>query len=206
MLGGKPLLVQTILHFQLHARIRDVALAVPSDDVDAVRDLCHDFGLDKVTAIVPGGETRQDAVAAGLRALAAGSEIVLTHDAVRPFVSRQDIDAILEALVGLEAAVLASPVPDTLCRAGEGVVLERVDREGVFRLLTPQGFRRDVLERAQESARASDRVYTDEVTMVRALGIEVGLVPCSSPNMKITTPADWEQALWMWDAWNSAVR
>jgi len=201
MLGGKPLLVQTVLPFQRHPAIRDIALAVPSDDLETVRQICSEYALDKVEAIVPGGETRQDSVAAGLRALPPGSEIVFTHDAVRPFVSRSDVDRLLKALDRFEAAVLASPVPDTLCRGDNGIVLERVDREGVFRLLTPQGFRRNVLEQAHDQAMASGNIYTDEVTMVRALGIDVGLVTCSSPNQKITTPADWEQALWMWDAW-----
>lgn len=201
LLGDKPLLVQTTLRFQKHRHVEVIAIAAPKSDVDDVRTMCDDFGLSKVVAVVAGGSIRQDSVRFALASLPASSENVLTHDAVRPFVSSSDIDEVLRALIDHDAAVLVKPVIDTLCRGVDGQVSERVDRAGVFRLLTPQGFRRTVLERGHERAAQESRRYTDEVTLVKDLGIEVVMVPCHSPNIKITTPADWDQARWMWPPW-----
>ncbi|HUF09955.1 MAG TPA: 2-C-methyl-D-erythritol 4-phosphate cytidylyltransferase [Rhodothermales bacterium] len=201
VIGGKPLLVQTALSFERHAQIGAIVIAAPLEDVDDVARMCEDHGVSKVVSIVPGGAVRQESVRAGLQSLDSSIDIVLTHDAVRPFVSAHEIDLLLSTLGDHRAAVLAAPVTDTLCRASGEYVSERVDRDGIFRLLTPQAFRRDVLELGHHRAAREGKTYTDEVTLVKAIGVDVALVPCSSPNLKITTPADWEQAVWMWPAW-----
>ncbi len=204
LLGGKPLLVQTALRFESHPRVDAICVAVPAPEVDEITRMCRNYDLSKVVSIVAGGATRQESVRIALAALPISSRTVLTHDAVRPFVSSDDIDELLAALIDHEAAVLAVPVTDTMCRTRDGLVSERVEREGVFRLLTPQGFRREVLERGHRKAIAESQVFTDEVTLVKSLGIDVKVVSCTSPNVKITTPADWAQALWMWPAWMRA--
>jgi 2-C-methyl-D-erythritol 4-phosphate cytidylyltransferase len=203
LLGGKPLLVQTVLCFERHAGIDAIAIAAPAGDIDVVRAWCREYDLHKVTAVVPGGRTRQESVRAGLDALDDSVDLILTHDAVRPFVSAGDIESLLKTLSNARAAVLAAPVTDTLCRGREGRVTERVDREGVFRLLTPQGFHAQVLRRAHREAASRDRQYTDEVTLVKAIGVDVTLVTSATPNIKVTTPADWQQAHWMWEAWQA---
>ncbi|HLE55705.1 MAG TPA: 2-C-methyl-D-erythritol 4-phosphate cytidylyltransferase [Rhodothermia bacterium] len=203
LIGGKPLLVQTALLFERHTQIDAIVIAAARNEVDDVARMCRDHGVSKVVSVVPGGEMRQESVRAGLASLDSSIEIVLTHDAVRPFVSAVEIDLLLSTLADHRAAVLAAPVTDTLCRAAGECVSERVDRDGIFRLLTPQAFRRDVLELGHELAAREQKIYTDEVTLVKAIGADVALVPCSSPNLKITTPADWEQAVWMWPAWEA---
>lgn len=203
LLGGKPLLVQTVLRFQHHPGVGSIVIAAPHDELEEVQELCSEHGLTKVVSVVPGGNTRQESVRAGLESLDRALNLVLTHDAVRPFVSIADIDALLSMLASCRAAVLAAPVTDTLCRSVDGRVEERVEREGVFRLFTPQGFHRDVLEAGHRNAAENRITYTDEVTLVRAIGVPVTIVPSLSPNLKITTSADWEQALWMWTGWEA---
>ena len=205
-LGGKPLLVQTVLVFERHPAVGTIILVAPAESLGSVRSMCHDYNLSKVEKVVAGGATRQASVQAGLAALDPATEIILTHDGVRPFVSGQDITRLVESLQTNAAAVLSATISDTLCRSSGEMVTERVDRDGVFRLLTPQAFRADILTQAHKKAMTEGGKFTDEVTLVTSAGESVKLIPCTSPNIKITTPLDWEQALWMWPKWEETLQ
>jgi 2-C-methyl-D-erythritol 4-phosphate cytidylyltransferase len=117
---------------------------------------------------------------------------VLVHDAARPFVSPETIDAVISAS-GEGGAVPAVPVADTLKRADakSGLVSETVDRVGLWRAQTPQGFPRKVLEEAFRRAEETGfEAFTDESSLVEAAGFPVRLVPDDPRNIKITTPSD----------------
>jgi len=197
LLSGKPLLVQTALAFERHPRVAAIVIAAPQDGVTEIESLCQDFGLSKVSKVVAGGQIRQDSVRIGLNALPDETTIVITHDAVRPFVAADDIDRVVEEAARSGAASTVATVSDTLCRSNDQLAGETVPRDGLFRMLTPQCFRREILERAHEMA--TDE-FTDEVTIVRAAGYDVTMVETSPINIKITTQSDWDLAAWMWPA------
>lgn len=203
LLGRKPLLIHTVSIFENHPEIEAISIAAPSDEVDEVVALCRENKLHKLAAVVAGGRTRQDSVGAGLRALPHHVSIVLTHDAVRPFITAAEVSRLINQVRISGAAAIAAHVSDTLVRSRSGKAGEAVPREGLYRMLTPQGFRSNVLREAHKLASEADAYYTDEVTLVRAAGHEVDLVEGSPVNIKITTAADWELARWMWPAWES---
>lgn len=201
MLGGRPLLIQTARVFDIHPSISSIVIAVPEAGVEEVRELCSTYGLGKIDAVVSGGRNRQESVWRGLEAVPSDISIVLTHDAVRPFISADEISKLIEAVRRTGAAAIAAPVTDTLVGSQDGNVAANIPREGVFRMLTPQGFDREVLEKAHRRADAEREVFTDEVTLVRSNGQSVCLVEGSVVNIKITTQADWDLTEWMWPAW-----
>jgi 2-C-methyl-D-erythritol 4-phosphate cytidylyltransferase len=140
--------------------------------------------------IVAGGAERTDSVRAGLAALPPACEVVLVHDAARPFVGRDVIDAVIAEARAGRSAIAAVPVSDTLKEAAaDGRTVERtVPRDRLWRAQTPQGFPRQVLEAAH--AAAGDRLATDDAALVERSGGSVRLVPDSARNFKVTTADD----------------
>jgi 2-C-methyl-D-erythritol 4-phosphate cytidylyltransferase len=145
----------------------------------------------KVSAVVPGGERRQDSVREGLRQAPAGFDgVVLVHDAARPLVEVDLVEAVAGAAGAAGAAVPVLPVVDTVKRVRDGLVVETLDREALGSAQTPQGFRFAVLAEAYEAAFRDGVTVTDEATAVERLGAPVRAVPGSPRNRKITTPED----------------
>jgi 2-C-methyl-D-erythritol 4-phosphate cytidylyltransferase len=198
-LGGAPLLVQTLRALERSETVSAIVVAGPEDGLSALSDHLAAFGLRKVHAVVAGGATRQDSVGRALAAAPAGTDLVLVHDAVRPFISRARLAAVAAAAAEHGAAALAVPVADTLRSVRDGLFAEEVDREGLWRMQTPQAARLALLREAHE--RFGDLPGTDEVFLLRQAGARVALVRGEAINFKITTPADWELALAVWPAW-----
>ena len=138
--------------------------------------------------VVAGGATRQESVRAGLEALAPWApDIVLIHDAARPFVAPATVAALLEALTRCDGAIPAVPVADTLKRGIDGTIAGTVPRDGLYRAQTPQAFRFDTilaLHRQQESG------ATDDAALFERAGLPVALVAGHEDNIKITYPED----------------
>jgi 2-C-methyl-D-erythritol 4-phosphate cytidylyltransferase/2-C-methyl-D-erythritol 2,4-cyclodiphosphate synthase len=133
---------------------------------------------------VPGGATRQDSVRAGLLALRAHApDVVLVHDAARPVIPPGTVPALLAALLQHPGAIPAAPVADTLKRAKDGVILETVPREGLFRAQTPQAFRFESLFAAHHAGVTG---ATDDASLLEVLGQTVAIVPGSERNIKLT--------------------
>lgn len=148
---------------------------------------------------VDGGAERQDSVAAGLAALPEGTRMVAVHDGARPLITPEGIRACLAAAEKTGAATCAHPVVDTLKRAdAEGRSLpEKVSRDYLWGMETPQIFRLELLLRAYDYVKAHGLVVTDEVSAVEALGVPTQLVQ-GGANMKITLPGDLELAELIW--------
>lgn len=192
--GGTPLVTWTIERL-LDAGCATVTVAVPAGDLawadSRLRSPEQDRGEQRVR-IVAGGETRQDSVAAALAACAAApAELVAVHDGARPAVDPADFHAAVSVAARRGAAVLGRAVTDTIKRVDDGRVVETLDRRGLFRAETPQVFRREILERALESAAREGFRGTDESALVERLGeIEVAAVEARRPNPKVTRPED----------------
>jgi 2-C-methyl-D-erythritol 4-phosphate cytidylyltransferase len=198
LLGGKPLLLQTLLVFERHPDVAHLIVAVPPDVRDEVASELFRCGLTKLHKVVAGGTTRQDSVARALDAVPESADVVLVHDAVRPFIDDATISATIQAVEEHGAAAVAIPVSDTM-RYGEGGVFgASVSRDGLFAMQTPQGFRRALFESAHAEAAKSGFQATDDVDLVQRAGYPVRIVPGSIFNLKITTPADWELADRLW--------
>jgi 2-C-methyl-D-erythritol 4-phosphate cytidylyltransferase/2-C-methyl-D-erythritol 2,4-cyclodiphosphate synthase len=149
-----------------------------------------------VLAAVPGGATRQASVSAGLHALVPHApELVLVHDAARPFLPSSTIPALLAALRTHDGAIPAVPVADTLKRVQSGRIVATVPRDGLFRAQTPQAFRYHLLRALHATG---DQTATDDAALLEAAGHPVAIVPGSDDNIKLTYREDivrLEQAL-----------
>lgn len=164
------------------AACEGVILVLPEDQVGRV-------ALDvQPDVVVAGGATRSASVRAGLAQVPEGVEAVVVHDAARPLAHPGLFSAVLEALAaGADGAVAAVPVADTLKRVdADGTVVETVDREGLWAVQTPQGFRADVLR----AAHAGKPEATDDAGLVEAAGGRVVVVAGDRRNLKVTDPAD----------------
>lgn len=203
-LGGLSVLEQTVMVFERHPEIDHVVVATPADAVMPLEQELRRIGTTKLWCVVEGGTSRQESVYQALVSIPDRVEVVLVHDAVRPFVTPEAVTKLVHAVRTEGAASLAVPVSDTLRRASDGVFGETVPREGMYRMQTPQGFRREWFRKAHEAARAEGREWTDDVALVQWAGHEVHCVPGVADNVKITTPSDWERAQRMWTLWEQA--
>jgi 2-C-methyl-D-erythritol 4-phosphate cytidylyltransferase len=180
VLGGRRVVDWAVL--AAGAACEGVILVLPEDQVGRV-------ALDvQPDVVVAGGATRSESVRAGLAQVPDGVEAVIVHDAARPLAHPGLFAAVLEALeAGVDGAVAAVPIADTMKRVDvEGAIVETVDRDGLWAVQTPQGFRLDVL-RAAHAAKAE---ATDDAGLVEAAGGRVVVVPGDRRNLKVTDPAD----------------
>ena len=185
--AGQPLLAHAIAPFQECASIERIVLVMASLNLKRGRDLVERYGFTKATALVKGGERRQDSVRLGLEALG-GCDYVAVHDGARPLVTPELIARGLEAARETGAAAPALPIADTVKEAGpNGIVLRTLDRSRLWAVQTPQVFRYDLLLRAHREITAD---VTDDAAMVEALGEPVRLFEGSRANIKVTTVED----------------
>jgi 2-C-methyl-D-erythritol 4-phosphate cytidylyltransferase / 2-C-methyl-D-erythritol 2,4-cyclodiphosphate synthase len=189
-LAGRSVLRRSIDAFRCHEKIDAIRVVISADHQDLYAQAAA--GLD-ILPPVTGGTARQDSVRNGLESLAGmNPDKVLIHDAARPFVTSDVIEGVLAALDRHSGAIPAVPVIDTLKRGARGVIGGTVDRGGLWRAQTPQGFRFDTILEAHR--KLSDRQLTDDAALLEAQGLGVALVPGAEGNFKITTMEDFERA------------
>lgn len=186
-LGGEPLIRHSVRAFET---CRDAGEIVIVCAKERETDVCEAVaGFSKVAAVVAGGETRQESVVNGLGKIR--SPFVAVHDAARPLVTADLISRCLAVADEQGASAAAEPVTDTLQRAdGQGCCAEVVEREGLWRMQTPQVFLTAELRRAMESVRADGVSVTDETSALRRIGGRVFLVENAEWNFKVTYPRD----------------
>jgi 2-C-methyl-D-erythritol 4-phosphate cytidylyltransferase len=196
-LGGTPILIRTVRVFAAISDVSEIYIALRPGEINAFRARLEKEGKEKKVRLVEGGEHRQQSVANALaRVSAAPDDIILVHDAVRPFVTEQIIKEVIFAAERYGAAIAGVPAVDTVKRVertSEGALIKAtVPREKVVMAQTPQGFRYDVLKRAFDEA--GEFQATDEAALVEHSEHDVAVVMGSPRNIKITTPADMELA------------
>jgi 2-C-methyl-D-erythritol 4-phosphate cytidylyltransferase len=195
-LAGRHVIDWSLAPFVSHPACLGVVVVLSSGDVHWAQT---EYALSSLVRVAPGGAQRADSVLSGLDELDARAQPhdwVLVHDAARPCFSRGDLDRLLIAL-GNEAVggLLAAPVVDTLKRADEdNCVAQTVPRTALWRALTPQMFRYELLRSALRHASESPAAVTDEAQAVELLGHRPKLVAGDADNIKITTPEDLERA------------
>jgi 2-C-methyl-D-erythritol 4-phosphate cytidylyltransferase len=198
-LGGIPIVIHTLRKFATCAQVQEIIVATRAAEAEDFNSelLKHQFG--KPLRVVEGGEHRQDSVANALAALkASDDDIVLVHDAVRPFVDPETITGVISAAEKYGAAIAGVPAIDTIKqveRTAEGArITATIPREYIVQAQTPQGFRFGLLQKVFDEARADGFLGTDEASLLERAGHDVWVVMGSPKNIKITTPGDLELA------------
>jgi 2-C-methyl-D-erythritol 4-phosphate cytidylyltransferase len=189
-LNGTSILIHTLRKFELCPEVDELCLAVQTEDQNDIQELLGEAKLAKRVTIAPGGNRRQDSVENCLRTLPRNTALVVVHDAVRPFITSQQIIAAIEEAARSGACIVGTVCVDTVKQVDRTRVLGTIPRDRIVLAQTPQVFRYTLLMEAFKKAREEDYEGTDEASLVEHLGWEVTIVPGSNRNIKITTPED----------------
>ena len=191
-LGGEPLVVHSLRVLQRSSAVDQIILAVPQADLDyCLNDLAVRFGFSKITRVVAGGKERQDSVRHALEHVPEETQIVVVHDAVRPFLTERMVAEVVEAAGREGGAIIALPMRDTVKQVGKEHRIERtVDRQPLWLAQTPQAFRRELLLNAHRKAHAEGVHATDDAFVFEWAGHPVVVVEGSGENIKVTRPED----------------
>jgi 2-C-methyl-D-erythritol 4-phosphate cytidylyltransferase len=194
-LCGKPLVMYSLEAFQASESIEDIVLVVPGHRLDAwSAERLMGSGIGKAAATVAGGATRQQSVFRGLKALPSKSGLVVVHDAARPLVTADMIEAACDLPEGADGVITAYDVTDTIKVVHDGFVVSTPDRESLIAVQTPQAFRFEVLLQAHRAAEEERFAGTDDAVLVERIGGKVAVIPGSRDNVKVTYPEDLELA------------
>ncbi|MDC8448485.1 MAG: 2-C-methyl-D-erythritol 4-phosphate cytidylyltransferase [Nitrospira sp.] len=191
-LGGQPLILHSLRVLQASSVIEGIILAVPQSEMDyCLKEIVAKHHFTKVTKVVPGGQERQDSVRHALEAVHDDVDVVLVHDAVRPFLTEHMVEGVVKTARAKGAAIIALPMKDTVKQVGADHVIERtVDRQSLWLAQTPQAFRRDWLLAAHRKAHAEGVRATDDAYLIEWTGHPVCVVEGSGENIKVTRPED----------------
>lgn len=189
-LGGVPILVHTLRKFMRCSSIEMAIVPMRRPDIAAFEPVLEREGLLGFARLVPGGVHRQDSVYAGMQEVDPLTEVVVVHDAVRPFVDVASIDAVITEARATGSAILAVPCTDTVKQIEKNQVVATLPRDRIVLIQTPQAFRYELLKEGFEKAREEGFYATDESCLVERLGHPVTVLRGSETNIKITKPSD----------------
>lgn len=191
-LGDRPILAHTLEILDKSQAIEEIVVVASKANIESIEnEVIARYSIGKVKKVVLGGPTRFHSVYNGLKYIGADVDFVLVHDAVRPFITHDLITASLEAARDFGGAVVAVPEESTTKDVGEDLFINStLNRERLWRVQTPQAFRRDLLARGYESAINAGIIPTDDSALVERLGHKVKVLMGSYYNIKITTPED----------------
>ena len=200
-LDGQPLVIFTLRRLAASAAITDFFIATRADDVFSLQDKVARAGVGRPARVLHGGDTRQQSVANALAQVDPSTEIVLVHDAVRPFVTSAQVDRVLAEARERGAAILGIPAIDTVKEVKRASLPEDValisatiPRERIVLAQTPQAFSYALIRDAFRKAAQDDVTGSDEAQIVERFGHDVFVVLGSERNLKITRPSDMELA------------
>jgi 2-C-methyl-D-erythritol 4-phosphate cytidylyltransferase len=190
-LGGVPLLIHTLSRFEDCEAVDQIILVLQSNLITDVLALISRHNLKKIARVVGGGAERQDSVYRGIQVIKEEvANIVVVHDAVRPFIRPEEIRAVIARAQNTGAALMAMAAVDTIKQVKSGRVQRTLDRKRIFHAQTPQAFRYPIIREAYERAYADGFTATDDSQLVERIGHRVSVVEGSPINIKITRPFD----------------
>ena len=200
-LDGMPLVIFTLRRLAASSAITDFFIATRAEDIVSLQDRVAKCGLGRPARVVHGGETRQHSVANALAQVDPATEIVLVHDAVRPFVTLEQIERVIAEARARGAAILGIPAIDTIKEVKRGslprdvaLITATIPRERIVQSQTPQAFSYSLLRDAFRRAQQDGATASDEAALVERMGCDVYVVLGSERNLKITRPSDMELA------------
>lgn len=192
-IGKHPILAYTLLKIDRCKSIDRIYLVIPKEDVEFIlNDIISRIKLKKRVNIVKGGKSRQESVYNGLNSIKDECDLIVIHDAVRPFVRIKDIEASILTAAKHRACILGVPVNDTIKKTdGENLDIKgTIPRESLYYAQTPQVFEYSLLKEAHEAAVNNGIKGTDDASLVENLGVPVKIIEGRSTNIKITSSAD----------------
>ena len=200
-LNGTPIAILSLRKIASCALVTDIIVATRADLIARLEEWIAREKFKQCVSVVKGGDSRQDSVACALREVANDTEIVLVHDAVRPFVTVEQIARVIEEARRCQAAILGIPAMDTVKEVKRAslpedvaLITATVPRERVVLAQTPQAFAAKLLKEAFARAQADGVNASDEAGLVERLGHDVHVVLGSERNIKITKPSDMDLA------------
>ena len=195
VLEGAPVLVHTIRKFLKCPSVDEIVVALRLEDLEWARGLIQAEHPSKPVRVVEGGDSRQESVRNALASLPPDTDLVAVHDAVRPFVSRDLVEKVIQEAARHGAAIVGVVPVDTVKQVHKDRVRSTLSREHLVLAQTPQVFRLDLIQRAFAKAHEDNFTGTDEASLIERLEeIEVRVVQGSDRNIKITKPNDIELA------------
>jgi 2-C-methyl-D-erythritol 4-phosphate cytidylyltransferase len=198
-IGGTPILIHTLRRFAENAQVNEIFVALRKAEIKQFQPRLNQEPFANRVHLVEGGDNRQQSVANALAQVKADvNDVVLVHDAVRPFIDAEVITNVINAVKKHGAAIVGMPAVDTIKqvdRTAQGAIItSTIPRERIVQAQTPQGFRYSVIKKAFDEATADGFTGTDEASLVERSGGEVWVVMGSPQNFKITTPSDMQLA------------
>jgi len=200
-LDGAPILLHTLRRLASCDAITEIILATRAEEVQRLQERCRQEKFRQPIRVIKGGATRQESVAAALAHVNDDTELVVVHDAVRPFVTREQISRVIEEARKRGAAILGIPAMDTVKEVKRSslpqdvaLITGTIPRERVVLAQTPQVFRTNLLKEAFAKAIADGVNASDEAGLVERMGHDVHAVHGTERNIKITKPSDMELA------------
>lgn len=188
-LVDKPILVHTLLVFEQDENCTGIWLAVKDEERALIQSLLAKYAITKVKGLPTGGAERQHSVHSCIKEMQA-VEVVLVHDAARPFIKVSTITELTNVAYHKGAAIAGVRAKDTMKVVENGLIKETVDRDSLWMIQTPQAFRFDLLAQAEDVAEKVGFLGTDEAMLVERLGHEIHIVESSYENVKMTTQED----------------
>jgi len=211
-LEGAPILLHTLRRLASVDAITEIVLATRADEIQRMQERFRQEKFRQPVHVVKGGATRQESVAAALLHVSDETELVVVHDAVRPFVTREQVSRVIEEARKCGAAILGIPAMDTVKEVKRAslpedvaLIIGTIPRERVVLAQTPQVFRTKLLKEAIARAIADEVNASDEAGLVERLGYDVHVVHGSERNIKITKPSDMELARFYLDLEHAKV-
>jgi 2-C-methyl-D-erythritol 4-phosphate cytidylyltransferase len=191
--AGKPMLLHSIQSFMARPDVLSVVCVIPRDFVADPPPWIFQCDTDRLLLSI-GGETRTHSVRNGLEDLPDEASIALVHDAARPLIDDAVVDRVVAKAREGDCVVPALPIIDTVKEVDDqGYVTRTLDRSRLWRVQTPQGFPRGIIERAHRESRLAGATATDDAALCERIGAKVAIVPGNPRMMKVTTEPDFER-------------
>lgn len=189
-LGGIPVIAHSMRLFQSMEEVREIIISAREEECPEMERIAREQGIEKLTAVVPGGETRQQSVINALRRVSRETELIAVHDGARPLVRAQYVRQCIKDAAVFGGAILGVPVKDTVKEVQDGLITDTPDRRRLYAAQTPQIFKKTVYFNGVNFAREHDLDFTDDCQMAEAVGVRVAMTLSDYTNIKITTPDD----------------
>ncbi|MEA3500248.1 MAG: 2-C-methyl-D-erythritol 4-phosphate cytidylyltransferase [Candidatus Marinimicrobia bacterium] len=189
-INNLPIIYYTLMRFRNDQRIKEIIIPVSKEIKKQITEICEKISFYAKIKIILGGEKRQDSVANGINEINSNIDIILIHDAVRPFFSKNIIESGLKLLKKYDGAIAAVPAINTVKIVKNSLIKETPSRETLYRINTPQMFNKESILRAYAYAKKNNYYGTDDSMLIEKIGGKVAIIPDSYDNIKITTKRD----------------
>jgi 2-C-methyl-D-erythritol 4-phosphate cytidylyltransferase len=186
-LCGKPIIAHTVDAFEKNPLIDEIIVVTGKNDIKIATEILRKYS--KISAIIEGGNERQQSVSNGINA--ASGDIIAIHDGARALIGQSEINSVINDCIKYGAAALGVPCKDTLKEADDnGFIRKTIDRSRTYQIQTPQVFKAEIIKELHKKAELDNLQVTDDCAIAEQYGIRVKITEGSYDNLKITTPED----------------